>query len=180
MTMEPAYPRFPRVQVWRRGVAFGIDFFGVWLLSLLLGSNSSGFQIAQVVVFVLAWWGTRVLLVYNNQGQSLGRWALDMKVLDAQLGKVPGLQALSKREAVTGFGAILAVIALSNLATNAGAVLLVVPLAIDCGIALSDPQGRQAIHDRLARTMIVSTRRGYSLDIKVKRLVAEVRHRVRK
>jgi len=29
-------------------------------------------------------------------------------------------------------------IALSNMATNAGAVMLMVPLALDCGFALSD------------------------------------------
>ena len=180
MTTEQDYLRFPRVQIWRRGIAFGIDFVIVWLLSSVLGGNLPGFQFVQVVVFVLAWWGVRVLAVYNNQGQSLGRYALDMKVLDAQLGRVPELQALSQREAVTGFGALLVAIALSNLATNAGAVLLLIPLAIDLSSALSDTRRRQAIHDRMARTIIVSTRRGYSLDIKVKRLIAQVRNRVRK
>lgn len=179
MTTEQDYLRFPRVQIWRRGIAFGIDFVSVWLLSSVLGGNLPGFQFVQVVVFVLAWWGVRVLAVYNNQGQSLGRYALDMKVLDAQLGRVPALQALSQREAVTGFGALLVAIALNNLATNAGAVLLLIPLAIDLSSALSD-QRRQAIHDRMARTIIVSTRRGYSLDIKLKRLIAQVRNRVRK
>ncbi len=180
MTTKQDYLRFPRVQIWRRGIAFGIDFVSVWLLSSLLGGNLPGFQFVQVVVFILAWWGVRVLAVYNNQGQSLGRYALDMKVLDTQLGRVPELQALSQREAVTGFGALLVAIALNNLATNAGAVLLVIPLAIDLSSALSDTQRRQAIHDRIGRTIIVSTRRGYSLDIKVKRLIVQVRNRVRK
>lgn len=180
MTTESDYLRFPRVQIWRRGIAFGIDFVSIWLLSLVLGGNLPGFQIAQVVVFVLAWWAVRVLAVYNNQGQSLGRYALDMKVLDADSGRVPQLQVLLKREAVTGCGALLVAIALSNLATNAGSILLVIPLAIDLSSAVSDTQRRQAIHDRIARTVIVSTRRGYSLDIKVKRLIAQVRSRVRK
>lgn len=178
MLTESAYTRFPRVQIWRRGVAQLIDFVGVWLLSYLLGSNRPGFQIAQVVVFVLAWWGARVLLVYKNKGQSLGRWFLDMKVLDAELGKVPSLQALAKREGLTGFCALLVAIALSNMTTNASAILLMVPLAINCGIALSDTTRRRAVHDRIARTMIVSTRRGYSLDIKVKRLLAYARRRM--
>jgi len=56
-----------------------------------------------------------------------------------------------------GFCALVA-IALGNIA-NAAAVVLMVPLAIDCGFALSDNTQRQAIHDRIARTMIVSTRR---------------------
>lgn len=172
------YTRFPRVQIWRRGVAFGIDFFVVWLLSSLLGGGLPGFQFAQVVVFVLAWFGLRVLVVYRNQGQSLGRWALDMKVFDAQLGKLPGLQALCKREAITGFCTLLAAIALSNL-TNAGFILLVVPLAIDCAIALSE-SNRQAFHDRIARTIIIPSRRGFSLDLKMERLLAQVRSSVRK
>lgn len=180
MPTVPAYTRFPRVQIWRRGVAFLIDFGGIWLLSSLLGGNSPGFQAAQLVVFVVAWYGARVLLVYRNQGQSLGRWALDMKVLDAESGKVPSLQALYKREAVTGLGALLVAIALSNIPKNAGVVLLIVPLAIDCGIALADTRARQTFHDRITGTVMVTTRRGYSLDIKVKRLVAEVRRYMRK
>ena len=178
MLKKVDYTRFPRVQIWRRGVAFSIDFVGIWLLSSLLGGNRPGFEVAQVVVFILAWCGARVLFVYRNQGQSLGRWALDMKVLDAQLGKVPSLQALCKREGVTGFGALLVAIACRNTPTNLGALLLMVPLAIDCGIALSDTAAKQTFHDRIARTMIVSTRRGYSLDIKVKRLLAQVRRRM--
>lgn len=179
MLTRPVYTRFPRVQIWRRGVAFLIDFVGVWLLSSLLGGNMPGFQAARIVVFVLAWLGLRVLLVYKNQGQSLGRFALDMKVLDVQLGRVPDLQALFKREGVTGFCALLVAIGLSYIgAGNLGGVLLMVPLGIDCGIALSDTQVRQTVHDRIARTMMVSTRRGYSLDIKVKRLLAFVRTRV--
>lgn len=174
--MQVDYTRFPRVQIWRRGVAFLIDFVGVWLLSSLLSGNRPAF----IIVFVLAWWGARVLLVYRNHGQSLGRWALDMKVLDAQWGKVPQLQALIKREAVTGLGALLVATSLSTTGpVNFAAILLMIPLAIDCGIALSDPTLRQAFHDRIGRTIIVSTRRGYSLDIKVKRLLAQVRRSVR-
>ncbi len=180
MLTELDYTRFPRVQIWRRGVAFLIDFVSVWLIGSLLGGNRPGSQVAFVVVFILAWLSLRVLLVYRNQGQSLGWWALDMKVLDAQLGRVPGLQVLAKREAVTGFCALLVAIAMGSIVTNAGAVILMVPLAIDCGIALSDSSGRQAFHDRIARTIVVSTRRGYSLDIKVKRLLDFVSHRVRR
>lgn len=177
MITKMDYTRFPRVQIWRRGVAFLIDFVGVWLLSSLLGGNLPAF----VVVFVLAWLGLRVLLVYRNQGQSLGRWTLDMKVFDPQLGKVPGFQALLKREAVTGLGALLVAWPLNTTGpVNFAAILLMIPLAIDCGIALSDPILRQAFHDRIARTMMVSTRRGYSLDIKVKRLLARVRRNVAK
>jgi len=63
----------------------------------------------------------------------------------------------------------------NNMATNAGAVMLMVPLAIDCGFALSDNTRRQA-YMTIARTMIISTRRA-TLDIKVKRLLAQLRRR---
>lgn len=168
MLTQVDYTRFPRVPIWRRGVAFGIDFVSVWLLSNLLGGNF----LVQIIVFVAAWLVLRVLIAYRNQGQTLGRYALDMKIVDARLNRVPGLQALCQREAVTGFGALLVAIALNNLATNAGVILLILPLAIDCGMAMSETDWRQAFHDRLACTLMVPTRRGYSLDLKVKRLLA--------
>jgi len=113
-------------------------------------------------------------VVYRNQGHSLGRWALDMKVLDPELGKVPSLQA--KREAVMGFCALLVAIALSNMATNAGAVMLMVPLALDCGFALSDNR-RQAFHDHCSHYDNFYTS-GLLSDIKVKRALAQLRRRV--
>lgn len=176
MNTSPDYTRFPRVQMGRRAVAFGIDFLGVWLLSSLLGGRSS-FSWVQVSIFLLAWCGMRVLLVYLNQGQSCGRWALDMKVLDVKL-CAPDLLTLVKRESIAGLCAMLAAIALSNFLVNAGSILLLVPLAIDCGIALSDNKRRQAGHDLIAQTIIASSLRGYSLDIKVKRLLAQLRQRI--
>ena len=55
-----------------------------------------------------------------------------------------------------------------------------IPLVIDCGAALSDTQARQALHDSYARAMVISSQHGYSLDIKVKRLVERLRHHMRK
>jgi hypothetical protein len=43
-----------------------------------------------------------------------------------------------------------------------------------------DNQLRQALHDRYFGTIIVSSRRGYSLDIKIKRLLETVRQNVRR
>ena len=39
--------------------------------------------------------------------------------------------------------------------------------------------GSQAFHDRIARTVVAQTRRGYSLDLKVKKLIAQSRQRVK-
>lgn len=181
LTTQAGDRQFPRVQIWRRGIALGIDFVGVWILSSLLGSNAPGFGFVEAIVFILGWFATRVLVPYNNFGQTLGRYALDMKVLEPRTGKVPDLQALCQREAVTGGGALLVAIALSYLANNVAFLLLFAPLAVDCGLALADDNlYRQAFHDRFAKTVIISTRRGYSLDIKVKRLLATIGNRVRK
>jgi uncharacterized RDD family membrane protein YckC len=175
---------YPKAEIGRRGMALGLDFLGVWLISSLLGSNRSGIQIVQILVFVITWLILRVLVVYNNQGQSLGRWAFDLKVLEVQgeevVGRIPMLVALLKREAITGLGALLVSITLTNIRTNPTAILLVLPLAIDCGTAFYDTQKRQALHDRYSGTIIVSSRRGYSLDIKIKRLVDNVRRNVRR
>lgn len=176
MSIEKVTPKhYPQVDFGRRGMALGIDFLVVWLVSSFLGSSEVGIQIVQILVFAIAWLVIRVVLVYNNQGQSLGRYAFDMKVLEVKTGKVPDLQTLLQREGIIGLGALLVSIALSNIIRNPTAILLVIPLAIDCGAAFWDKPIRQALHDRTCRTMIVSSRRGYSLDIKFKRLVETIK-----
>lgn len=181
MTIERLTPKqYPRVDFVRRGMALGIDFLIVWLISSVLGSNGVGVQIVQILVFIFGWLILRVVLPYNNLGQSLGRWAFDIKLLEVERPRVPDMQALLKREGIIGLEALLVAIALSNIIRNPTAILLVLPLAIDCSAAFSNTQTRQAWHDRYARTMIVSSQRGYSLDIKVKRLVETLRQNVRK
>ncbi|MEH2206944.1 MULTISPECIES: RDD family protein [unclassified Nostoc] len=175
---------YPKAEIGRRGMALGLDFLGVWLVSSLLGGSDIGIQFVEILVFIILWLVLRVVVVYNNQGQSLGRWAFDLKVLEVEdgevVGRIPDLLSLVKREAIIGLGALLVSIALSNIRANPTAILLVIPLAIDCGTAFSDTQMRQALHDRYCGTFIVSSRRGYSLDIKIKRLVENMRRNVRR
>ncbi len=175
---------YPKAEIGRRGMALGLDFLIVWLVSSLMGGGDSGIQLIQIFVFAIAWLLLRVIVVYNNQGQSLGRWAFDMKVLEVEeeevTGKIPALQALLKREAIVGLGALLVSIALSNITLNPTAILLLLPLAVDCGTAWYDHQMHQALHDRYGGTIIVSSRRGYALDIKIKQLVENVRRNVRR
>jgi uncharacterized RDD family membrane protein YckC len=166
--------RFPRVPNDRRVAAFAIDFGAASLLSTLGGAS------AVIPLFLLSWYGLRVILVVKNQGQSLGRWALDMKVLDPKFRSVPGLVELTKREAITGFGSLLLLLSLVNLSPTNGLILVApIPLLIDCGLAFLDDEFRQAWHDRIARTVVIQTRRGYSLDIKVKKIVAQLGDRVK-
>ncbi len=171
-------PLLPKVSIGRRAGAFCIDAIAVGPPSLLLGTH----PIAQIIFFVLLWLIMRVAIVRKNKGQSLGRWAVDIKIVDPRLDRTPGLQELSKREALLGGCAALAFVALGGLtSTNAGVVLLMLPLAIDCSVAFTDTaRFPQAFHDRLSGTIIVGTRRGYSLDIKVKRLLDQVQSNVRR
>jgi uncharacterized RDD family membrane protein YckC len=185
MTIERVPQKhYPKAEINRRSMALGLDFLVVWLVSSLLGSNQGSIQFIQILVFIFGWLILRVLVVFNNKGQSLGRWAFDLKVLEVEdgqvVGRIPQLLALFKREAIICFGAILVSVALGNISANPTAILLVIPLAIDCGAALSDTQMRQALHDRYAGTFIVSSRRGYSLDLKIKRLVGTLRRNVRR
>lgn len=175
MSIEPIYTRFPKVPIERRAAAFLIDFVGVWLLSSLVGGNF----VFQSLVFILFWLGMRVVLVSRNLGQSLGGWALDMKVLDAN-GKIPGLLTLAKREGILGGCALLAMIGLRiGLANPISLLVLTAPLAADCGMALGDSDDQQAFHDRIAKTFIIQTRRGFSLDIRLKKLVAQMKRRMK-
>lgn len=166
--------RFPRVPISRRIAAFAIDVLVIGLLSLLFGRQ------AFIVMFILLWLALRVVVVAQNKGQSLGRWAFDIKVINPKYRAVPGLLELTKREAMTGIGAALAWIGLINLSpTNGLLLVLPIPLLVDCGLAFTDDEYRQTFHDRIAQTIVIQTRRGYSLDIKLRRLFAQAGRRMK-
>jgi hypothetical protein len=87
---------------------------------------------------------------------------------------------LAKREGITLFGALLATIGLNiGFSNGISLLLLISPLAADGCVALADPDLQQTLHDRLAKTMIVASRRGYSLDLRVKRLLAQFQQRMK-
>lgn len=161
-------PPFPKVQIWRRGCALFVDMLPLWLISSLFGDN--------FFIDLLIWLGLRVLVVLKTQGQSLGRWAFDMRVVEERSGRVPEATALAKREILTGVGLILALNGVAKIDPfNAQYLMLLLPLAADCGIACFDPVRQQTFHDRVAGTFIVNSRRGYSLDLKIKKWVAQLR-----
>lgn len=167
---KPFPPQFPQVPLERRVGAFLIDFVSVWLLSSFTGTG-----IVQGLVFVLAWLALRVIVVERNQGQSLGRWALNMKVIDVRLSRVPDLIVLAKREGLIAFAAWLAMVGLQiNLKNALSMLLLALPLIVECAVAFTDDQLNQALHDRLAQTTIVPVRRGFALDLKLRDLFAQI------
>jgi uncharacterized RDD family membrane protein YckC len=158
----------------RRMAAFAIDFGAASLVSLLIGGS------LYIPVYLVVWFLLRVLVVARNQGQSLGRWAMDIKVVNPRFRITPGLVDLTKREAIAGLGSLLVLIGLVMLSPTNGWILITpFPLLADCGVAFSDTELRQAFHDRIAGTILTQTRRGYSLDIKIKKLFAQVKHRMK-
>jgi len=172
--------RFPKVPFERRFSAFLIDFSAIWLVSSFVGQ---GFFYG--LVFLALWLGLRVVAVEKNQGQSLGAWCMDMKILDLRFRRIPELLVLTKREALLGGEALLLAIGLNQFFLNPfTALLLATPLLVDCGIAYSDEQFNQALHDRLFGTAVLQTKRGLSLDLRVRRwleiVVENLRYRMRR
>jgi uncharacterized RDD family membrane protein YckC len=166
--------RYPKVPIERRAYAFLIDFVAVWFFSSFFGNFGW-------LVFIITWFVSRVIVVERNQGQSLGSWALDMKVIDGRFNKIPNFVSLAKREGIVGLSALVAKIGLNiGLLNPISMLLLISPLLIDCGMALADEELNQAWHDRFADTIMIQTQRGFSLDLHLKKLFAELRQTMRK
>ncbi|WP_107667373.1 RDD family protein [Cyanothece sp. BG0011] len=163
--LPPSDRRFPKVPLDRRAYAFLLDFVTVWFLS-------SFFQgLVKDLVFLGIWLILRIIIVGKNKGQSLGSWAFDIKVIDLRFLRIPGLQALAKREAILGFAAMLAMVGLNiNFKNGLSMLIFITPLIIDCGIAIGDEEYNQAFHDRVGNTIVIQTERGFSLDLRLKKL----------
>jgi hypothetical protein len=129
----------------------------------------------------MIWFVTRVIVVVQNRGQSLGRWALDMTAIDARWKRVPGVIELTKREAIVGVAAALLMVGAKAAFMNPLTfILLATPLLTDCGMAIGDEEYYRAFHDRVGETLIVRTKRGFSLDLRLKRLWYEIKRKMEK
>lgn len=174
MTTQQSPELPPQVTAEKRAGAFLLDFVVVWLLSSFFAG------LGQTLVFLFAWFALRTILVETNQGQSLGRWAFNQKVIDARFNRVPGLLPLAKREGVVGLAALLAMIGLNLAFVNPlSTLILILPLLADCGVAFADELDR-AFHDRLADTIVIPARRGFSLDLKLRQLWIQLQYALRK
>ncbi|MEB3160541.1 MAG: RDD family protein [Synechocystis sp.] len=160
---SPFPPRIPRAPLERRAYAYLLDFVTIWLFSSL----ANGF--VQLLIFAVGWVGLRIILVSANQGQSLGGWAFDLKVINLRLRRLPGILELSKREGILGGASYLAMLGLNvNFRNGITFLLLVAPLAADCALAIAEEGLNQAFHDRIAGTVVLASRRGFSLDLRIK------------
>ena len=176
---RPLPRRYPRAPLVRRVYAIGLDFAVVWLTSLLLGGILGGGTGPQIVAFILGWLGMRVWVAGNYRGQSLGRWAFDLTLIDARDERIPDLKTLLKREGILG-GAL--VIALLGFRTGSGGgpletLLCLSPAIADFVIAVADEDYRQAFHDRIAQTLVLPSKRGYSLDMRLRRWLDRLQDR---
>lgn len=159
------YRRFSKVPIDRRAYAFLLDFVTIWFIASFFRG------ILQGLIFIICWLTLRVILVETNQGQSLGSWAFNMKVINVEFSKIPGLIELAKREGILSIVSLLAMIGLRmGFRNGLSMLLLTMPLLVDCGIVFGDQELNQAFHDRIAGTLMVQTNRGFSLDLRLKRL----------
>lgn len=173
---KPDYQKYPKVPLQRRAGAFIIDFLSVWFISAFFAAN----LLVQWLVFIPSWLILRVIIVEKNRGQSLGHWLFDLKVIDPRLNRIPDLLSLSKRELITGVASALAIAGLQNFTSGLAMLLLLSPLAIDCSLALIDEETNLAGHDRIAQTFMVQTSRGFSLDLRFKKIFGQIQARMRK
>lgn len=163
--------RYPKVPLDRRFWAFFVDFVCAWILSGLAGTAPA----LQGFIFLGAWFGLRVGIVERNQGQSLGSWAFDMKVIDIRY-RIPDLVSLSKREGILGGLSMVAMYGLQiNFLNPISMLILISPLFACCAVAIADEEFNQAFHDRIAGTYTIQTQRGFSLDLRIKEIIAELR-----
>jgi hypothetical protein len=169
--------RYPKVPMDRRFGAFALDFLSVWFISAFFAAN----PFVQWFVFLSVWMIFRVVIAEKNQGQSLGRWALDTQVIDPRLARLPDLMALGKRELILGVGAALAITGLQiNVRNGLSMLLLLAPVLIDCSLAFLDDEYNLAFHDRIANTLITQTERGFSLDLRLKKIFGQIQRNMRR
>lgn len=173
---EIQYRRSPKAPFDRRAYAFLIDFIGVSTISSLVTNIFLEF-----VVFTLLWLVLRVIIVDKNRGQSLGRWAMDLKVTDLRLNRLPSIITLAKREGIIAMGAFLAMIGLQiNFQDFLLMMLFATPLILDGLTVFTENQYNQAFHDRISGTIITQTKRGFSLDLRLKKLFREAQKTLQK
>lgn len=162
------YNQLPIADIRRRTGAAAIDFLLSWAISSFVGGALGGLAFGYWSIFLASWYGMRVLLVLNNQGQSPGHWALDMKVVQEESGRMPRQEWLLRREGSIGFACSLFLVALQNQSLSALLFVLVIPIGFDFWLASTDQRLGQTLHDRWGRTVVINTLRGYSLDVKLR------------
>ncbi len=175
MDYEPAYSRLVLARLSQRNAALLVDFIACaflgQLIEALLGLSNSGLGL---VIFGIAWMVNRVFIAGKNQGQSLGRWLLSIRVVDMTYGKSAGVFELVKREAAIYLCMALVLAGFSSGGlTNTISLFALIPIVIDGVIALADSEKMQTLHDKLAGTIVIVSRKGLQLDQKITKLLGQ-------
>ncbi len=160
-----AEENLPKLAPWGKRIgAFALDF-GLGLgvsylaqgLASLLGADAGAVDMTGYIAFFATWLVNRGYFQSRPEGQSLGKWLLNIKTWDPETEASPHLIRSLAREGVLSLFVL----------TEA----LLVPLVADGLFAFFDKEKRQSIHDRAGRTLVVESERGYHLDEKVLRLL---------
>ena len=175
MDYEPAYSRLVLARLSQRNAALLVDFIACaflgQLIEALLGLSNSGLGL---VIFGLAWMLNRVFIAGKNQGQSLGRWLVSIRVVDMMYGKSAGVFELAKREAAIYLCMALVLAGFnSGGLTNTISFFALIPIVIDGIIALADSEKMQTLHDKLSGTIVIVSRKGLQLDQKITKLLGQ-------
>jgi hypothetical protein len=92
-------------------------------------------------------------------------------VINLRLRRLPGILELSQREGILGGASYLAMMGLNiNFRNGVTFLLLIAPLVADFALAIAEDNLNQAFHDRVAGTVVLSSKRGFSLDLRLKRI----------
>jgi uncharacterized RDD family membrane protein YckC len=175
MDYEPAYSRLTLARLSQRNAALIVDFIACaflgQLIEALLGLSNSGLGLG---IFGVAWAIDRVFIAGKNQGQSLGRWLMSIRVVDAYYGKSAGVLELLKRESFIYLGMAFVLAAFnSGGLTNAISLFAVIPIVIDGVIALADSEKVQTVHDKIGGTIVIACRKGLQMDRKITKLFGQ-------
>ena len=139
------------------GIGLGASYFAQGVASMF-GAGPETVALMGYGAFFGTWLVNRAY-GQSTTGQSVGKWALNIKTVDTQTDEPPSLIRSVAREGVSSL----------LIATEA----LGVPLVADSLFAVFDKDKRQSLHDRAARTQVVNCEEGYQLDAKLSEFLEE-------
>ncbi len=157
-----------KVATWRKRVgAFALDFgFGLGVCYLaqgaaaLFGAGAESVNMVGYGTFFGTWLVNRGFFQSRPQGQSFGKWLLNIKTIDTETEQSPTLIRSVAREGVTSL----------FILTEA----LAIPLIADGLFSVFDKEKRQSLHDRAGRTQVVEAEEGFHLDEKAKQYLQDL------
>lgn len=141
------------------GLGLGASYLAQGVMALF-GAGAETVDLTGYTVFFAAWLINRGYFQSRPEGQSFGKWLLNIKVIDTETDQSPSLIRSVAREGVTSLFILTETLA--------------VPLIADGIFAIFDQQKRQSIHDRAGRTQVIEAEEGFELDQKAVQFLEQV------